>query len=115
MSDDSKIRDGEVERVGYGRPPKHTRFQKGNLANPRGRGNRDREDFAKSVESTLSAKVEIREPADFLPFKEALRRPGLSELCLAEASPATQRLEAVAAKIPQSGLAMGSPPRPEPM
>jgi hypothetical protein len=61
MSDDSKIRDGEAERVGYRRPPRHTRFQKGNRANPRGRGNRDRDDFAKSVQSTLSAKVEIRE------------------------------------------------------
>ncbi len=61
MSDDRPATDGEAERVGYGRPPKHTQFQKGNRAYLRRRGTKDRDDFAESVRSTLTSKVEIRE------------------------------------------------------
>src|SRR5687768_6396759 len=31
---------GEAEKVGYGRPPKHTRFKPGQSGNPRGRPKR---------------------------------------------------------------------------
>jgi uncharacterized protein DUF5681 len=58
---DDKVTDGEAERVGYCRPPKHSRFQKGERANPRGRGIRDRAHFAEAVRSTLAWKVEVRE------------------------------------------------------
>jgi hypothetical protein len=34
MSDDSSL---EIKKVGYGRPPTHSRFQKGRSGNPRGR------------------------------------------------------------------------------
>lgn len=34
MSDDSSR---EIKKVGYGRPPTHSRFQKGCSGNPRGR------------------------------------------------------------------------------
>jgi Family of unknown function (DUF5681) len=61
MSDDRQARDGEAERVGYGRPPKHTQFQKGNRAYLRRRRARARDDFAESVRSTLTTKVKIRE------------------------------------------------------
>jgi len=61
MSDDRQATDGEAERVGYGRPPKHTQFQKGNRAYLYRRGTRGREDFAESVRATLTSKVEIRE------------------------------------------------------
>ena len=57
MSDDRQATDGEAERVGYGRPPKHTQFQKGNRAYLHRRGARDRDDFAESVRSTLTSKV----------------------------------------------------------
>jgi Family of unknown function (DUF5681) len=61
MSDNPKATDDEGERVGYCHPPKHTRFQKGNSANLRGRGKHSRDDFAESVRSTLASRVEIRE------------------------------------------------------
>ena len=61
MSDDRQATDGEAERVGYGRPPKHTQFQKGNRAYLHRRGTRDRDDFAESVRATLTSKVKIRE------------------------------------------------------
>ncbi|MBV8474117.1 MAG: hypothetical protein JO234_11930 [Hyphomicrobiales bacterium] len=55
--EDSK--EAEKDRVGYGRPPKHTQFKKGNRANPRGRGAAQRGDLAEAVRETLSTKVEI--------------------------------------------------------
>jgi hypothetical protein len=62
MSDDRQATNGEAERVGYGRPPKHTQFQKGNRAYlHRRRGARARDDFAESVRATLTSKVKIRE------------------------------------------------------
>ena len=61
MSDDREATDGGVERVGYGRPPKHTQFQKGNRAYLHRRGIRDRAHFAEAVRSTLAGKVEVRE------------------------------------------------------
>jgi hypothetical protein len=53
--------DGEDDCVGYCRPPKHTQFQKGNRANPHGRGASKRGDLAETVRETLASKVEIRE------------------------------------------------------
>jgi Family of unknown function (DUF5681) len=61
MSDDRQATNGEAERVGYARPPKHTRFQKGNRAYLHRRGARARDDFAESVRATLTTKVKIRE------------------------------------------------------
>jgi hypothetical protein len=52
---------GEGDRIGYRRPPKHTRFKKGNRANPLGRGASKRGDFAETVCATLASKVEIGE------------------------------------------------------
>ena len=64
MSDDRQATSGEAERIGYGRPPKHTRFQKGNRAYLHRRGARARDDFAESVRATLTSKVKIREGAE---------------------------------------------------
>ena len=61
MSDNSETTNGEVERVGYCRPPKHTQFQKGNRAYLHRLRTRDRDDFAESVRATLTSKVKIRE------------------------------------------------------
>ena len=61
MSDDRRAMDGEAERVGYGRPPKHTQFQKGNRAYLHRRRTKDRDDFAESVRATLTSKIKIRE------------------------------------------------------
>jgi Family of unknown function (DUF5681) len=52
---------GEDDRIGYRRPPKHTRFKKGNRANPLGRGASKRGDFDETVCATLGSKVEIGE------------------------------------------------------
>ena len=61
MSDDRRAMDGEAERVGYSRPPKHTQFQKGNRAYLHRRRTKDRDDFAESVRATLTSKIKIRE------------------------------------------------------
>jgi hypothetical protein len=61
VSDDRKAADGEAERVGYGRPPKHTQFRKGNRAYLHRRRARASDDFAESVRATLTSRVEIRE------------------------------------------------------
>ena len=61
MSDRQTAEKNEEERIGYRRPPKHTRFKKGNRANPLGRGASRRGDLAKTVRETLASKVEIRE------------------------------------------------------
>ena len=61
MSHDRQATSGEAERIGYGRPPKHTRFQKGNRAYLHRRGARAPDDFAESVRATLTSKVKIRE------------------------------------------------------
>lgn len=46
--------------VGYGKPPKHTRFQKGRSGNPRGRP-RGSKGWITLVREAVSAKVEVRE------------------------------------------------------
>ncbi|MGB9367331.1 MAG: DUF5681 domain-containing protein [Xanthobacteraceae bacterium] len=47
-------------RVGYGRPPRHTRFQKGKSGNPRGR-KKGRKNLRDVVVSTLEERIWIRE------------------------------------------------------
>jgi hypothetical protein len=44
MSDGRQATEGRSERVGYGRPPKHTQFQKGNRAYLHRRGAKARDD-----------------------------------------------------------------------
>ncbi len=61
MSGRSEPTEGEEERIGYCRPPKHTRFKKGNRANPLGRAAAKRGDLAETVRETLASKVEISE------------------------------------------------------
>jgi hypothetical protein len=47
--------------VGYGKPPKHTRFKKGVCPNPRGRGRKRNPGLQDTVLDVLSAKTEYRE------------------------------------------------------
>ena len=54
MSDDN-------DDVGYGRPPRHSRFQKGVCPNPKGRGRRSEHPSVRRIEATLSAKITYRE------------------------------------------------------
>ena len=47
--------------VGYGRPPIHSRFKKGECPNPRGRGKRERTEMTDVIHSVLSEEIEYRE------------------------------------------------------
>ncbi len=51
-------KEGRYE-VGYGRPPKHSRFQKGRSGNPKGRPKKSR-GFRAIVHQHLEAPVEVR-------------------------------------------------------
>lgn len=46
--------------VGYGKPPRHTRFKKGQSGNPKGRPKRS-ESFARLARKTLSERIVVRE------------------------------------------------------
>jgi len=54
------MRDDDDYEVGYGRPPKHTRFQKGQSGNPKGRPKGSR-NFATELEEVLEAPVPVTE------------------------------------------------------
>ena len=54
MSDD----DDDAYQVGYGKPPKHTRFKKGQSGNPKGRPKGARS-FKTDLEDILNAKVKV--------------------------------------------------------
>jgi hypothetical protein len=47
--------------VGYGRPPVHSRFKKGESANPKGRGKREPSPMADVIHNVLFEQVEYRE------------------------------------------------------
>jgi Family of unknown function (DUF5681) len=47
--------------VGYGRPPKHSRFKPGNNANPRGRPKRKPAEIAEIIDNVSDGKAEYRE------------------------------------------------------
>jgi len=57
MTDDASSRDG---KVGYKRPPTHTRFQKGQSGNPRGRQKGVR-NFAADVKCSLEIPVTVND------------------------------------------------------
>ena len=57
MTDDGSSRDG---KVGYKRPPVHTRFQRGRSGNPRGR-QRGVRDFAADVKRSLEIPVTLND------------------------------------------------------
>jgi len=47
--------------VGYGRPPKHSRFKPGNNANPKGRPKRKPADIAEIIANVSDGKTNYRE------------------------------------------------------
>jgi Family of unknown function (DUF5681) len=47
--------------VGYGRPPMHSRFKKGECPNPRGRGRREPSEMADIIHDVFSEEGEYRE------------------------------------------------------
>ena len=49
------------DKVGYCKPPKHTRFQKGICPNLKGRGKREANALASAVDDVLNTKVSYRE------------------------------------------------------
>ena len=52
--------DDDDDKVGYGKPPKHTQFGKGQSGNPKGRPKRTR-NFRTDLEDVLKSKVRISE------------------------------------------------------
>jgi hypothetical protein len=55
-----EIKMAEYE-VGYGKPPRHTQFKKGNRANPNGRGKRKAQTEADILKNVMSSVTEFRE------------------------------------------------------
>jgi uncharacterized protein DUF5681 len=51
---------GEGYKVGYGRPPRHTRFKKGHSGNPAGRP-RGSKNFRTLIDAALDEKVQVVE------------------------------------------------------
>jgi Family of unknown function (DUF5681) len=74
MGEDSK----SGYRVGYGKPPLHTRFKPGNRANPRGRPRRS-DGLALQLFAALDEAAEV-EDADGKRRKIAKRRLGIARL-----------------------------------
>ncbi|TPI63366.1 hypothetical protein FJ420_13120 [Mesorhizobium sp. B3-1-3] len=51
----------DEQEVGYGKPPKHSRFKPGQSGNPKGRPKKPEKNFANEVQSELDLKVVVRE------------------------------------------------------
>ncbi|MES0138861.1 DUF5681 domain-containing protein [Mesorhizobium sp. LSHC422A00] len=49
------------EEVGFGKPPRHSRFKPGQSGNPRGRPKKTGKNFANDVQTELGRKVIVRE------------------------------------------------------
>jgi Family of unknown function (DUF5681) len=49
------------DEVGYGKPPKHSRFKPGNNANPKGRPKRKPAAIAEIIDNVLDGRAEYRE------------------------------------------------------
>lgn len=58
MPDDSH--DDDAERVGYGKPPKHSQFKKGQSGNPKGRKPRTR-NMSTLLREELETTIEVHE------------------------------------------------------
>ena len=55
--------------VGYGKPPKHTRFKKGQSGNPKGRPE-DTKNLKTDLREEMNEKITIREGADERPVSK---------------------------------------------
>lgn len=60
MSEDAK-KNGRDYDVGYGKPPKHSRFKPGQSGHPKGRPKKTKDDFADVVKKVLSEPVQVTE------------------------------------------------------
>ncbi len=73
---------GDDYEVGYGRPPKHTQFNKGQSGNPRGRP-KSRKSGSTDVSELLNEPVRVKtggKARDMLPFEAGFRQLALKAL-----------------------------------
>jgi hypothetical protein len=61
--------------VGYGKPPKHSRFRKGVCANPRGRGKRRPFEAEEILKEVLFAEMDYKEGGNETSLASRDRRP----------------------------------------
>ncbi|WP_425052792.1 DUF5681 domain-containing protein [Psychromarinibacter sp. S121] len=91
MSTDDEDGDERDYEVGYGKPPKHSRFKKGQSGNPRGRP-KGAKGFKASLKRELATKVTVRD--------------GNREMKISKAEAAAKRLMANALKGNMRALGM---------
>jgi hypothetical protein len=92
--------------VGYGKPPKHSRFKKGVCPNPRGRGKTPGFQLSEAILRVMTATVAFRE-------KGCIRRASRSEVAIRKHIAAALEGDIASAthllRIRQHGLKYGDP------
>jgi hypothetical protein len=103
-------------QVGYGKPPRHSRFQKGRSGNPRGRP-KGVQSFARLVHRAFNEKVAIKENGERRIITK--QQAALKQLVNKAASGDTRaicemlKLQAALEQLPENRAPPGEPPLPQ--
>jgi hypothetical protein len=106
---------GSPYEIGYGKPPRHTRFVKGRSGNPNGRPKRV--DFARLVHRAFNEKVAIKENGERRIITK--QQAALKQLVNKAASGDTRaicemlKLQAALEQLPENRVPPGEPPLPQ--